>query len=88
MQNTTLLALCTNAALLALAASLIFIVATQFGLKPKSRSQKLVFGLILGVVSVIVVNAPVPGPMGATFDTRAAPIVLAGVFAGPSWQQR
>ncbi len=83
MQAATLMALTANIGLLALAASLIFIIVTNFGLRPRSQVQKLAFGLVLGAISIVVVQVPVPGPLGATFDTRAAPIVLAGVFAGP-----
>jgi cyanate permease len=83
MQAATLMALAENIGLLALAASSIFVIVTKFGLRPRSQLQKLAFGLVLGAISIVVVQVPVPGPMGATFDTRAAPIVLAGVFAGP-----
>jgi PAS domain S-box-containing protein len=83
MQPDTFIALLHNAGLLALAAILIFAIATRFGLRPGSLRQKAAFGVMLGAASVFVVNMPVPGPLGATFDTRAGPIVLAAFFGGP-----
>jgi len=83
MQTATFIALLHNAGLLALAAILIFAIATHFGLRPDSLRQKAAFGVVLGAASILVVNMPVPGPLGATFDTRAGPIVLAAFFGGP-----
>lgn len=77
-------------------ATLVFLMASQFRLAPdqfkkwhgprKKRNglrNQAMFGLVLGALSVVVVELPIVTPYGATFDTRSAPVVMATVFGGP-----
>ncbi|WPZ35987.1 PAS domain S-box protein [Thalassobaculum sp. OXR-137] len=72
-----------NIGLLSLGA-LMLILLTQYRSFPEQGVRRqLLIGLLLGSISILVVAAPLHGPFGATFDTRAGPLVLAGYFAGP-----
>ena len=81
---TVLPALFANLGLLALMAVLTFLVIAGTGWTGSTQWRSPLLGLILGGMAAVVVAFPLPGPLGATFDTRAAPIVLAGVIAGPA----
>jgi PAS domain S-box-containing protein len=83
MSFETLYRLLENAGLLALGAIVIFAVWVRFGNALESSLQRVALGLVLGGISVVIVKLPIQGPFGATFDTRAAPIVLAGFYLGP-----
>lgn len=83
MQFDHLISLIENFALLTCASVLLFLFVIRTGLPPSAAARQLFFGVVLGVISVLVVKFPIQGPMGATFDTRAAPVVLAGFYAGP-----
>lgn len=72
-----------NFGLLCLGAIALLLLSRYVNILAEGQLRNLVFGLILGVISIIVVGSPIAGPLGATFDTRAAPLVLAGYFAGP-----
>ena len=72
-----------NFGLLCLGAILLLLLSRFADVLTEGFFRNLTFGLVLGAISVIVVGAPIIGPLGATFDTRAAPLVLAGYFAGP-----
>ncbi len=72
-----------NIGLLSLGALAMFFFREHFGLKLPSRLQELLIGISFGLLAVLVVNFPVTIPLGATFDTRAAPAMLAGFFGGP-----
>ena len=72
-----------NFGLLGLGAIALLLLTRYANILSLGRLRHLIFGLILGAISVIVVGSPIAGPLGATFDTRAAPLVLAGYFAGP-----
>ncbi|WP_420405432.1 ATP-binding protein [Nisaea sp.] len=41
-------------------------------------------GILFGIVIIVVMLSPISLPAGATFDPRAGPAILAGVFAGPA----
>lgn len=50
----------------------------------RQRTARSVFlGILFGLVVVVVMLDPITLPMGATFDPRAGPAILAGVFGGP-----
>lgn len=50
----------------------------------RQRAARSVFlGVLFGLVVVVVMLDPITLPMGATFDPRAGPAILAGVFGGP-----
>lgn len=72
-----------NFGLLCLGAVVLLLLTRHVDILAEGRLRNLAFGLILGVISVVVVGSPIAGLLGATFDTRAAPVVLAGYFAGP-----
>ena len=72
-----------NIGLLSLGALAMLFFREHFGLKLPTRLQELLLGISFGLLAVLVVNFPVTIPLGATFDTRAAPAMLAGFFGGP-----
>ena len=72
-----------NFGLLCLGALMMLLLTRHVDILVTGQLRNLVFGLILGVISVVVVASPIFGPHGSTFDTRAAPLALAGYFAGP-----
>lgn len=72
-----------NIGLLSLGALAIFFLRERFGLRLPTRAQELLIGISFGLIAVLVVNFPVTIPLGATFDTRAGPAMLAGFFGGP-----
>lgn len=80
---TVALSVLQNLGLLGLGALALLLATRHFNLLAEDRRRRLLFGLILGTISVVVVGAPIQGPFGSSFDTRAAPLVLAGYFAGP-----
>jgi|GEM_PF-1735045 len=82
MSFDTLYRLLENVGLLALGAVLVFIVWARFGNALEGTLERVALGLVLGGISVVIVKLPIQGPFGATFDTRAAPIVLASYFLG------
>ena len=74
------------------AESLALLVALSVGvaaLEPlrQSLGQRILrdasLGLLFGVVILVVMVHPIELPIGATFDPRGGPAILAGVFAGP-----
>lgn len=74
----------SNVGLMSAAALLVFLIVARTGIGPGDLRVRLVTGLIFGVIAVLVVKVPVTIALGATFDTRAAPVVLSGVFGGPA----
>ena len=70
-------------------ATLVFLVASEFRFAPRGPRQRygakgqILAGLVLGALSIVVVQLPIVTPFGATFDARSAPVVLATVFGGP-----
>ncbi|MDF1794048.1 MAG: PAS domain S-box protein [Thalassobaculaceae bacterium] len=72
-----------NIGLLCLGAIALILLAHHLEFPAKGLRHKLLFGLILGLISIVVVASPIQGPLGASFDTRAGPLILAGYFAGP-----
>lgn len=80
---TSILAILQNVSLLCAAAIVLLLVAQRLDLPVEDWRRQVLFGLTLGAISIVVVGFPIHGPFGASFDTRAAPIVLAGYFAGP-----
>ena len=75
--------LIVNIGLLCGAAAIVFLVPWRLGLRMDSRRRSTLIGLVMGAVAVLLVNSPVTIAEGATFDTRAGPAVLAGLFGGP-----
>lgn len=69
--------------MLALGAILVFAAWSYADKTFDGAVQQIALGFVLGGISVVIVNLPIQGPFGSTFDTRAAPIVLAGHFLGP-----
>ena len=78
-----LVSLISNLGLLALAATLFFVCISRFGWPHEDNRRRILIGVVFGAMSVLVVKVPIAGPFGASFDTRAAPIVLAGFYGGP-----
>lgn len=83
MPLDTLFRLTENAGVLALGAILVFAAWSHYDKTFDGAVQQIALGILLGGISAAIVNLPIQGPFGSTFDTRAAPIVLAGHFLGP-----
>lgn len=45
--------------------------------------HNVIIGSLFGIVIVVVMLKPIELPVGATFDPRAGPAILAAVFSGP-----
>jgi|GEM_PF-5998325 len=72
-----------NIGLLALASLVILLVVLRTGGRFEDLRGQISVGIVFGLIALVVVKVPVSIPLGATFDTRAGPIVLSGFFAGP-----
>ena len=72
-----------NLGLLSLGALCFYMMSRRVEATGALHFRNIAIGLCFGLLSVLVVNTPIALPIGATFDTRAAPAVLAGFFAGP-----
>lgn len=81
---TSALSILQNLGLLSLGAIALLLLNRYAKIPDQKSRQHLLYGLILGAISALVVGVPIEGPLGARFDTRAAPLVLAGYFAGPA----
>ena len=79
----SLFSLVQNCALLALASSVLFVLENHFAWLAAGMRRRAVTGLVFGLIPALVVLSPIPGPFGASFDTRAGPLVLAGYLGGP-----
>lgn len=80
---TVALSVLQNIGLLSIGAVALILMNQHLDMPANGLRRHVLVGLILGSISVLVIGAPIEGPLGATFDTRAGPIVLAGYFAGP-----
>ncbi len=80
---TVALSVLQNIGLLSIGAVALILMNQYLDMPANGLRRHVLVGLILGSISVLVIGAPIEGPLGATFDTRAGPIVLAGYFAGP-----
>ncbi len=72
-----------NLGLMSLITLLIFLISVRVGPPSDHLVSRITLGVLLASMAVIVVRMPVRLPDGATFDLRAAPVVLAGFFGGP-----
>ncbi len=61
----------------------MFLVVDRYGLPQASFRRNLFTGFVFGLVTVLVIELPVKAPLGTTFDTRAAPVLIVGYVAGP-----
>ncbi|MCR9254571.1 MAG: PAS domain S-box protein [Alphaproteobacteria bacterium] len=75
--------LLSNIGLLSLCAIGLFVVASRVRMYGRAIWRDLLVGVVFGLVSALVINYPVVTANGSTFDSRVAPALLAGVFAGP-----
>ncbi len=78
-----LLGIISNIGVLAAAAVTMLILSSRFKISTDQMQWHVVLGLVFGVICLIVVKIPIATPLGATFDSRGGPVVLAGVFGGP-----
>ena len=81
--NDFLFDLIENFGVLSLSALIIFIVIVRLRLIDKVVWTRAAIGVTFGLVAAIVISHPVKLPIGAVFDTRAGPLLLAGYFGGP-----
>jgi len=70
-------------AVLAVLSAVIAILEPRHWTFGQQSVRDAALGLLFGVVILIVVIHPIALPIGATFDPRGGPAILAGVFAGP-----
>lgn len=72
-----------NAGLLALLSYALASLKLTWGTAQSLSYSKLAAGVAYGIMCSAVMIDPITIPFGATFDPRAGPAILAGVFAGP-----
>ena|GEM_PF-862067 len=77
------LSLLTNLGLLSLAALTVFLFFSKVQTAPTSKKGSVFVGIVYGLASILVVSVPIEGPLGSSFDTRAAPILIVTYFSGP-----
>lgn len=77
------MALLTNIALLGLASFLLLIFLDRYDIHKQKVESATAIGIICGLLAAILVSLPLRIELGATFDTRAGPAVLSGLFGGP-----
>lgn len=68
--------------LVMLAVGFVYVQPLSENLRQRAVRSMFV-GVLFGIVVVVVMLDPITLPMGATFDPRAGPAILAGVFGGP-----
>tara|TARA_R110000787_G_scaffold16622_4_gene50266 strand:- start:28673 stop:30370 length:1698 start_codon:yes stop_codon:yes gene_type:complete len=78
----TFTSLLSNLGLLSLSTVVIVLLAARTGLIFSSGRLAIWVGIVCGLASVLVISFPIHGPGGELFDTRAAPILIAGYFGG------
>ncbi|TWI92879.1 diguanylate cyclase (GGDEF)-like protein [Roseibium hamelinense] len=71
--------LASNAALLSVGAAIVLLVRNTYA----SIRGEVFLGLLFGALCILVVYTPITLSLGATFDTRAGPALLAGFIGGP-----
>ena len=73
----------TNVVFLMFGAGASFALLQRIRWHHDGTRANLILGLVFGAVSVLVVSFPINVVEGATFDTRAGPVILSGLFGGP-----
>ncbi|RKQ70555.1 PAS domain S-box protein [Oceanibaculum indicum] len=77
------MALLTNIALLGLASFLLLVFLDRYDIDKQKVESATAIGIICGLLAAVLVSLPLRIELGATFDTRAGPAVLSGLFGGP-----
>lgn len=80
---SVVLSVLENLSLLAGAAALVFFIGLKWDLGSGDLRGRLLAGLVFGVAAALVILVPIEGPKGATFDTRAGPVLVAAFLYGP-----
>ena len=70
-----------NIGFLSFAAVLYFILGPRLPDSP-TLAARLTTGLVFGAIAVLVILNPAESPFGSTFDTRIAPVLIAGITGG------
>lgn len=78
-----LVAFLQNTALLALAAVVLHAFILRTRMAPDNWRRQVFIGLVLGGIAAAVILLPAIRAAGASFDLRAGPLMVAGLFAGP-----
>ncbi|WPZ32354.1 PAS domain S-box protein [Thalassobaculum sp. OXR-137] len=73
----------SNIGLLCAAAALIFAISWRLNARLGRPARSLLIGGAMGLIAVLVILSPIYVLDGSTFDTRAGPMMAAGLFAGP-----
>lgn len=73
----------SNIGILTTAALVMFLMLRRFGLVLGSLRANVMLGLVFGLIAATVIHIPIETPIGARFDTRAGPTIMAGFFGGP-----
>ena len=73
----------SNLGLVRVSSVVVLLVAAKTGLPFSGGRLARLVGITCGLASVLVISFPIAGPGGELFDTRAAPILIAGYFGGP-----
>lgn len=71
-----------NGALLCFTAIGLYLVLSSNGYS-KDLTGAVALGLTYGLVTFLVTVSPLETSSGATIDTRAGPVIVAGIFGGP-----
>lgn len=72
-----------NLGVLAISALVLFLLGARRDAIQKRSTEGAVIGLVLGFAAFMAFQFPIPGPLGSTFDMRAAPLILSGMIGGP-----
>ncbi|MEC9347081.1 MAG: ATP-binding protein [Pseudomonadota bacterium] len=83
VDHQLLTGLVANFGLLSAMAAAMFMLVARYGFDPPGIQGQVAIGLAFGLMTVMVIQLPVVAPDGAVFDTRAGPVVIAGVVGGP-----
>lgn len=78
-----LVGLVANFGLLSAMAAAMFMLVSRYGFDTHGTQGQIAIGFAFGLMTVMVIQLPVVEPDGAVFDTRAGPVVVAGMVGGP-----
>lgn len=73
----------TTFTVLCCGAVVVFLIAPRSAIDFDQKKKRVMLGAGLGLISFMVVMNPIAGPLGSSFDMRAAPVIMASFWGGP-----